>query len=66
MIKVKTFTSQLKIFNMMNEIQELDEAVNNFIASNGITKVISTGDAISTGTSGETMGIIRVLTYEQS
>ncbi len=66
MIKVKTFTSQLKIFNIIKEIQELDDAVNDFIASNDITKVISTSDAISTGTSGEAIGVLRVLTYEKS
>ncbi len=65
MIKVKTFTSQLKIFNMMKELGEIDNAVNDFIASNDIHTVVSTSDEITTGTDGETVGIIRVLTYDK-
>ena len=64
MVQVKTFTSQLKIFHVMEEIQGLDAQVNDFIAKMGIKQVISVSDAVSTGTSGETIGIIRVLTYE--
>ena len=64
MVQVKTFTSQLKIFHVMEEIQGLDQQVNDFIAKMGIKQVISVSDAVSTGTSGETIGIIRVLTYE--
>jgi len=65
MIKVKTFTSQLKIFNMIKELNDIDNAVNEFISSKGIGIVISTSDAITTGTDGETIGIIRVLTFEE-
>lgn len=65
MIKVRTFTSQLKIFHVMDEIHDLDRQVNDFIADKGIKKVISTSDAISTGTHGETIGLVRVLTYEE-
>ena len=65
MTKVRTFTSQLKIFHMMQEIGDLDKQVNDFIASNRIRSVISASDAITTGGDGETVGIIRVLTYEE-
>ena len=65
MAKVKTFTSQLNIFHMMKELNSLDNEVNSFISSNAIKKVISTSDAVTTGTKGETIGIIRVLTYEE-
>jgi len=64
MIRVRTFTSQLKIFHTRNELVELDEAVNNFVASRGIRKVVSVSDAITTGEKGEAIGIIRVVTYE--
>ena len=40
MIKVKTFTSQLKIFHTRNELDELDQVVNDFVVSRGIRKVI--------------------------
>lgn len=64
MIKVKTFTSQLKIFHTRHELDELDNEINNFIDSQGIRKVISISDASTTGEKGETIGLIRVLAYE--
>jgi len=64
MIKVKTFTSQLKIFYTMKELDELDRAVNEFIASGGIRKVVSVSDAVTTGEKGEAIGLVRVLAYE--
>ena len=65
MIKVKSFTSQLKIFHSRHELDELDKEVCDFIASQGIRKVISISDASTTGDKGETIGLIRVLTYEE-
>jgi hypothetical protein len=65
MIRVKTFTSQLNIFHTRNELLELDEAVNDFVASRGIRKVFSVSDAVTTGVKGEAIGVIRVLTYEE-
>lgn len=65
MIKVKSFTSQLKIFHARHELDALDKEVCDFIASGGIRKVISIGDASTTGEKGETIGLIRVLTYEE-
>lgn len=65
MIKVKTFTSQLKIFHTRNELADLDQLVNDFVASRGIRRVISVSDAVTTGVEGEAIGIIRVITYEE-
>lgn len=65
MIKVKSFTAQLKIFHARTELDELDKEVCDFIASQGIRKVISIGDAPTTGDKGETIGLIRVLAYEE-
>src|SRR3990170_2811386 len=66
MIRVKTFTSQLKIFHTRNELLELDQAVNDFVASQGIRKVISVSDAVTTGVKGEAIGIIRGITYQET
>jgi hypothetical protein len=63
MIKVKSFTTQLKIFHTRHELDELDKEVGDFIASQGIGKVISISDASTTGEKGQTIGLIRVLTY---
>ena len=64
MVKVKTFTSQLKIFHTRHELDELDREVNDFIATRGIRKVISICDAATTGEKGETIGLVRVVAYE--
>jgi hypothetical protein len=58
MVKVKTFTSEIKIFHTMQELKQLDEQVN-------IKKVISVSDACTTDDKGATIGILRTLTYEE-
>ncbi|HDY86999.1 MAG TPA: hypothetical protein ENH82_02655 [bacterium] len=65
MIKVKTFSNVLKILHTMKELKELDDKVNQFIRENGIKTVISVSD-VCTVSDGNTIGIIRVLTYEAS
>jgi hypothetical protein len=66
MIKVKTFTSPLKIFHTRQELEELDEQVNQFIKENNITNVISVSDEGTTDSSGATIGVIRVVAYEEA
>ena len=62
MVKVKSFTNELKPFNTMKELEELDDKVNKFIKENRIKKVISVTDSC-TASDGNTIGIIRVLAY---
>jgi len=64
--KVKTFTSELKVFHTMKELEVLDEQVNRFISGNGVRRVISVSDTPTTDDSGATIGLIRVLAYEAS
>jgi len=64
MVKVKTFTSEIKIFSTRKELEELDETVSKFIADNGITKVVSVCDTATTDNTGATIGLIRTLAYE--
>jgi hypothetical protein len=47
----------------MQEIHDLDNQVNHFIQENNIKNVISVSDTCTEG-EGNTIGIIRVLTYE--
>ena len=63
--KVKTFTSELKIFAAMRELKALDEQVNQFIKENKIKKVISASDTTTTDNTGSSIGLIRVLVYEE-
>jgi hypothetical protein len=64
MVKVKTFSSPLKIFHTKNELEELDEMINHFIEENHFNKIISVSDACTTDENGTTIGLIRVIAYE--
>lgn len=66
MVKVKTFTNELKIFRAINELNELDKKANDFIKENNIKKVISVSDTSTTDDTGATIGIIRVVAYEEN
>jgi hypothetical protein len=63
MIKVKTFTGEIRVFHTMNELNDLDSQVNQFIEENAVKKVISVSDTSTQG-EGNSCGIIRVLAYE--
>ncbi len=64
MAKVKTFGSQLKIFHVKEELEELDKTVNEFIEKNKIKNVISVSDSTTENVDGGTIGVIRVVAYE--
>ncbi len=64
MIKVKTFGEPLEPFRARKELDELDTRVNDFIEKNRIKKVISVSDS-TTHEEGSTIGLIRVLVYEE-
>ena len=63
MVKVKTFSSPLKIFETRKELEALDAMVNKFIEEKNIQKVISVSDACTEDESGS-IGVIRVIAYE--
>lgn len=63
MIKVKTFASPLQIFHARKELEGLDERVNQFLAQENISQVISVNDACTTDSTGATIGVIRVVAY---
>jgi hypothetical protein len=62
--RVKTFTTEMKIFKTMKELESLDNQVNRFIMDHKVKKVISVSDTATTDNTGATIGLIRVLTYE--
>ena len=64
MVKVKTFTSPLKVFQVKEELENLDRMVNRFIKENNVQRVASVSDTTTTDDTGASIGIIRVLTYE--
>jgi len=63
-IKVKTFATEVRIFQTMKELEALDEKVNRFVFQNRVKKVVSVSDTTTTDDTGATIGLIRVLTYE--
>jgi hypothetical protein len=64
MIKVKTFTSELRPFFARRELESLDEQVNSFLQSGSVSRVVSVSDACTTTENGASIGIIRVVAYE--
>lgn len=66
MIKVKTFASPLKVFHVNEQLENLDTMINQFIAENNIGKIISVSDTCTTDDTGASIGIIRVVSYEES
>lgn len=63
MIRIKTFGEPLAPFKAQRELKELDERVNAFIRDNQIKRVISVSDT-ATVEEGSTIGLVRVLLYE--
>jgi hypothetical protein len=64
MIRVKTFTTPIKIFATVREIQELDDQVTTFLNEEGADTVYSVSDATTAGENGETIGLIRTIAYK--
>jgi len=64
-VKVKSFGMEIRPLKTMQELATLDELVNRFIADNGIKRVISVADTPTTDDSGETIGLVRVIAYEE-
>lgn len=60
--KVKTFGMEIRPLKTMQELKKLDDAVNEFLSGK---KVVSVSDMATTDNTGETIGIIRVVAYEE-
>ena len=64
MFKVKTFGMEIRPMKTIKELAELDAAVNTFISGSGVKRIVSVSDSLTTSDSGETIGIVRVVCYE--
>jgi len=64
-VKVKSFGMEIRPMKTMQELKRLDDMVNEFMAGNGIRKVISVSDSPTTDDKGETIGLVRVIAYEE-
>ena len=63
-MKVKTFGMEIRPLKAMQELQQLDLLVNRFVAENGVKRIISVSDTPTTDDTGETIGLVRVIAYE--
>lgn len=64
-IKVKSFGMEIRPLKTMRELDQLDNMVNDFISGTGIKKVLSVSDSATTDDKGETIGLVRVVAYEE-
>ncbi|RNC70740.1 MAG: hypothetical protein ED859_05740 [Desulfuromonadales bacterium] len=62
--KVKTFGMEIRPLKTMQELSDLDAMVNAFVAGNGVKRIISVSDSPTTDDKGETIGLVRVVAYE--
>jgi hypothetical protein len=64
-VKVKSFGMEIRPLKTTRELEELDNLVNQFISATGIKKVLSVSDTATTDDKGETIGLVRVVAYEE-
>ena len=62
--KVKSFGMEIRPMKAMRELHDLDEMVNRFVAENRVKRIVSVSDSSTTDDKGETIGIVRVVAYE--
>jgi hypothetical protein len=63
-LKVKSFGMEIRPMKAMQELQQLDLLVNRFVADNGVKRIISVSDSPTCDDTGETIGLVRVVAYE--
>jgi hypothetical protein len=56
---------EIRPLKTMQELHQLDDVVNNFLTDNNVKKVLSVSDVSTADDSGETIGLIRVIAYEE-
>ncbi len=65
MFKVKTFGIEIRPMKTMHELREIDGMVNEFLAKGQVKGVVTVSDVATTDDKGETIGLIRVVCYEE-
>ncbi|MBI4296953.1 MAG: hypothetical protein HY676_00295 [Chloroflexi bacterium] len=64
MLRIKTFSTPLKVLQTARELARLDEEVSQFLAQNNATRLVSVSDVATTDSTGATIGVLRVVAYE--
>jgi hypothetical protein len=63
--KVKSFGTEIRPLKAAQELRQLDDSVNRFLSDGGSKKLISVSDMATTDNTGETIGIVRLVAYEE-
>ncbi len=62
--KVKSFGMEIRPLKTIQELKQLDDMVNSFLVRGNVKKLISVSDSSATDDTGETIGLVRVVAYE--
>ncbi len=65
MVKVKTFGTDMRVFQVHKEIARLDAEVNAFFAERPDARLVAVSDMPVTDDGGATIGLLRVVAYEE-
>lgn len=65
MYKVKTFGTDMQVFHAHAELERLDEQVNGFFADHPQARLLGVSDMAVTDDGGATIGMLRVVAYEE-
>jgi len=63
--KVKTFGTDMKVFQVHKELERLDREVNEFFASRPKATLVGVSDMPVNDDGGSTIGMVRVVAYEE-
>ncbi len=65
MYKVKSFGTDLRVFHVHEELERLDREVNRFFESRPNARLVGVSDMPVTDDKGATVGLVRVVAYEE-
>lgn len=65
MFKVKTFGTEMQVFQVHKELARLDGEVNAFFADRPEARLIGASDMAVTDDKGATIGMVRVVAYQE-
>lgn len=64
MYRVKTFGTEMQVFQVHKELENLDREVNEFLCGQKGAQLVGVSDMAVTDDRGATIGIVRVVAYK--
>ena len=65
MYRVKTFGTDMQVFHVHKELERLDREVNEFFSAHPKARLIGVCDSAVTDDKGATIGLLRVVAYDE-